>query len=171
MKRYRATPVRIDRKSSRREINNFVTFLRLFTLHFFLPFFFSAACVNFFSFFFLMTILLDFFPRIIIIKRNNFTRWSICFEIFRDSSNFLEFFQIQLFLQFYSNFIYYINCEILEEESFQISRVFSISNLLLFIISFLLLISIWSTFLSLDLLYYYWYNFFLIRIIFILFLF
>lgn len=140
MKRYRATPVRIDRKSSRREINNFVTFLRLFTLHFFLPFFFSAVCVNFFSFFFLMTILLDFFPRIIIIKRNNFTRWSICFEIFRDSSNFFEFFQIQLFLQFYSNFIYYINCEISKEESFQIS------NLLLFIIIFLLLISIWSTF-------------------------
>lgn len=150
MKRYRATPVRIDRKSSRREINNFVTFLRLFILHFFSLSFSLPLALIFFLFFFLMMILLDSFSQIIIIKRNNFTRWSICFEIFRDSSNFLEFFQIQLFLQFYSNFIYYINCEILEEESFQISRVFSISNLLLFIISFLLLISIWSTFLSLD---------------------
>lgn len=150
MKRYRATPVRIDRKSSRREINNFVTFLWLFILHFFSLSFSLPLALIFFLFFFLMMILLDSFSQIIIIKRNNFTRWSICFEIFRDSSNFLEFFQIQLFLQFYSNFIYYINCEILEEESFQISRVFSISNLLLFIISFLLLISIWSTFLSLD---------------------
>lgn len=146
MKRYRATPVRIDRKSSRREINNFVTFLWLFILHFFSLSFSLPLALIFFLFFFLMMILLDSFSQIIIIKRNNFTRWSICFEIFRDSSNFLEFFQIQLFLQFYSNFIYYINCEILEEESFQISRVFSISNLLLFIIIFLLLISIWSTF-------------------------
>lgn len=101
MKRYRATPVRIDRKSSRREINNFVAFLRLFTLHFFLHFFFSAVstCVNFFFF--------DdnpsrFFSRIIIIQRNNcYNKMIMCFEIFRDCLQiFLNCFKFNYFYNF-----------------------------------------------------------------------